>query len=97
MHRPTRRVASAVGAVAVLALAAPGAGAAPASVSGNASCVGAGSSALAPGQEFGFPGQRAQIAHFLKSQGGPPGQTVRSFAQMHGTADECFPAGPPGG
>jgi hypothetical protein len=83
-------------ALTIGALTAPGAGAAPAPLSGNASCVGAGSSALAPGQGFGFPGQRAQVAHFGQTFGVPPGQIVRMFAHEHGTAVGCFPAGPPG-
>src|SRR5436305_731284 len=55
----------------------------------NASCVGAGSSAL-------DPGQRAPLAHFVNSLPGPGGQFVKSFAQQKGTAEECFPNGPPG-
>jgi hypothetical protein len=96
MNRPARGLAAALGAVAALVVAAPGAVAAPASISGNASCVGAGSSALAPGQGFGFPGERAAVSHFLGSTGGPAGQIISSFAQQHGTADECFPNGVPG-
>ncbi|MDT5236343.1 MAG: hypothetical protein QOF47_2330 [Mycobacterium sp.] len=88
-----RAVVAALGAAGVLALAAPGAFA---SNSPNASCVGAGSSALAPGQGFGTPGQRADVAHFINSQPGPGGQLVKASAQQKGTADQCFPAGPPG-
>jgi hypothetical protein len=96
MHRRNRCLASAAGALAALALAAPSAGAAPAPLSGNAACVGAGSSALAPGRGFGSPGQRAGIAHFGQTFGVPPGMFVTQFAHSHGTADECFPEGPPG-
>jgi hypothetical protein len=96
MHRPSRRVVAALGAVSAFMVAAPSAVADPASLSGNASCVGAGSSALAPGQGFGFPGERAGVSHFLKSSGGPPGQIASGFAGQHGTADECFPNGVPG-
>jgi hypothetical protein len=88
-----RSLAAVLGTAGVLALAAPGAFAAN---SPSASCVGAGSSALAPGQGFGTPGQRADVAHFINSQPGPGGQLVKSSAQQKGTAAECFPAGPPG-
>jgi hypothetical protein len=86
-------VVAVLGAAGALAIAVPGA---VASNSTNASCVGAGSSALAPGQGFGTPGQRAGVAHFLNAQPGPGGQLVKSFAQQKGTAAQCFPAGPPG-
>ena len=90
----TRKAAAAYAAtLAIGALAAPAAGAAPAPVSGNASCTGAGSSALAPGQGFGFPGQRAETAHFGKTFGIPPGQVVNEFSHLHGTVDDCFPEG----
>ena len=79
-------VVAAIGAAGALALATPGALAAN---SPNASCVGAGSSAL-------DPGQRAPLAHFVNSLPGPGGQFVKSFAQQKGTAEECFPNGPPG-
>jgi hypothetical protein len=96
MKSPARRFAAALSALAVLVVAAPSAVAAPASISGNASCAGAGSSALAPGQGFGFPGERAGVSHFLQSLGGPAGQIVSGIARQHGTADVCFPEGVPG-
>jgi hypothetical protein len=66
----------------------------------SASCVGAGSSALAPGQQDVWPpGTRAEIAHFGKTvadqMGVSPGSLVVTFAQQKGSAAECFPNGPP--
>ena len=66
----------------------------------NASCVGAGSSALAPGQqEVWGPGTRADVSHYGISQadllGITPGAITASFAQEKGSALECFPNGPP--
>jgi hypothetical protein len=47
----------------------------------------------------GYPGIRADIAHFAKvvadELGTTPGQLVRGFAQQKGLAEECFPEGPP--
>jgi hypothetical protein len=69
----------------------------------NASCVGAGSSALSPGsgiEGFAFPGARADVSHFVvdsaKLAGTPPGQLIKPSAQDKGTALVCFPEGPPG-
>ena len=93
--RRTRRLAIAAAAVTSLALGASVASAAPAPLSGKASCAGAGSSALAPGQGFGTAGERADIAHLVNSAPGPGGQTIKQIAQQKGTADQCFPAGPP--
>jgi hypothetical protein len=80
-----------------LMAAAPGAfGANP-----HASCVGAGSSALAPGQggPFGHPRARAAVSHDVKAMaaalGVSPGALVRLAAHQHGTAAQCFPGGPP--
>jgi hypothetical protein len=83
-------------AVAGLAVSAPGALGDP---PGAPSCVGSGSSALAPGQggQFAAPGARADVSHVVKSAGGPPGQTISDAAHAHGTAQECFPEGPPTG
>jgi hypothetical protein len=63
----------------------------------NAGCVGAGSSALAPGQGDFAPGGRADVSQFLNSLSGPSGQYVKGSAQEKGTAEQCFPEGPPGG
>ena len=98
MQLPRRLVGVCVVAVGGLAVAAPGAFGAP---PGAPSCVGAGSSALAPGQggQFGAPGARADVSDAVKAiaeaAGVPPGQVVSQFAQMHGTAADCFPNGPP--
>ena len=69
----------------------------------NASCVGAGSSALSPGsgiEGFAVPGARADVSHFVvdsaKLAGTPPGQLIKPSAQDKGTALVCFPEGPPG-
>jgi hypothetical protein len=68
----------------------------------NASCVGSGSSAVAPGQAltpFSVPGERAQISKDVQAlaaaAGTTPGQLIAGSAQTHGTAAVCFPAGPP--
>jgi hypothetical protein len=72
----------------------------------NASCLGSGSSALAPGQNLPFsaPGARANVSHFVVTVGHllgvPPGQFIGGpggFAHQKGTAAQCFPFGPPGG
>ena len=66
----------------------------------NASCVGSGSSALAPGQGLFEAGARAAVSHFTNAAaelaGTAPGQLVIASAQDKGTAVECFPSGPPG-
>ena len=95
-----KRLTAAVALAAVGVVAAvPGAfgSAAP-----TASCVGAGSSAVSPGQAlypFSVPGERATIAHdvqALAAAGGTtPGQVTAGSAQAHGTATVCFPGGPP--
>jgi hypothetical protein len=92
-------VAVCVVAVAGLALTAPGAFGDP---PGAPSCVGSGSSALAPGQAanpFAVPGARADVSRAVQAiadaLGVPPGQVVKALAQQHGTAEECFPNGPP--
>ena len=63
--------------------------------SDNASCVGAGSSSIAPGHGFGYPGERADIAHYGQTFGVPPGQLVGIYAHQKGSAAECYPEGPP--
>ena len=90
----TRLMTCGVIAVMSLAVAAPGALGDP---PGAPSCVGSGSSALAPGQggTFAAPGARADVSHVVKDAGGPPGQTISSAAHAHGTAAQCFPDGPP--
>ena len=96
MRLRKRFVTLAVVACGGLMAAAPGAfGANP-----TASCVGAGSSALAPGQQDVFPpGERATVSHDIQAIAGalgvPPGAVVSGAAQQHGTAAECFPGGPP--
>lgn len=73
--------------------------AAPTAFADEPSCVGAGSSAVAPGQGFGYPGIRADISHFTKFVadilGTTPGALVSTTAHEHGSAPECFPEGPP--
>ena len=96
LKRLTATVAlAAVGVVAAV----PGAfgSAAP-----TASCVGAGSSAVSPGQAlypFSVPGERATIAHDVQAlaagAGTAPGQFMSESAHAHGTAPVCFPGGPP--
>ena len=90
--------------LAALVVAVAGLGAAVPSAYGanpNASCVGAGSSALAPGQggQFAAPGARAAVSQdtqaIADALGVPPGALVSGAAQGHGTANECFPGGPP--
>jgi hypothetical protein len=68
----------------------------------TASCVGSGSSSVAPGQalnQFAVPGERAQISEdvlaLAAAAGTTPGQLIAGSAQTHGTAAVCFPAGPP--
>jgi hypothetical protein len=83
-----------VGALMAVAPAAFGA------QSTNAACIGAGASALAPGQqEFFPPGTVAAVAHFLHEEAreneAPTGQIVKAFAQQKGSAEDCFPNGPP--
>ena len=97
--RPRRRlVAVCVVVVGGLALAAPSAFGDP---PGAPSCVGSGSSALAPGQggQFSGPGARADVSQAVQAiaeaLGVPPGQVISSAAHAHGTAGECFPNGPP--
>ena len=95
-----KRITAAVALAAVGVLASvPGAfgSAAP-----GASCVGAGSSAVAPGQAlypFSVPGERATISHDLQAlaaaAGTTTGQLASEFAHEHGTAPVCFPGGPP--
>jgi len=94
MQSRKRLVTACVLAVAGLAVAAPAALGDP---PGAPSCVGSGSSALAPGQggTFAAPGARADVSHVVKDAGGPPGQTIKTAAQAHGTAAACFPNGPP--
>ena len=94
MRRRSFRLAAALGAAGALALAVPPAMAANGPPA-NASCLGAGSSALAPGQGFGTPGERAAVSHLVNSAPGPGGQIVKTFAQQKGTAEQCFPNGPP--
>jgi hypothetical protein len=55
----------------------------------HASCLGAGSSGLSPGQGVGSPGERAAISHELKAGPVPPGQEIAPFAQLHGTVIDC--------
>src|SRR5262245_58686346 len=66
----------------------------------NASCVGSGSSPVAPGQAlnaFAVPGERAQISEDVQAMaaalGTTPGQLVAGAAYVHRTAGVCFPAG----
>jgi hypothetical protein len=98
MRLRKRFVTLAVVATGGLMAAAPGAFGAQ---SPNASCVGAGSSALAPGQggQFAAPGARAVVSQdvlaMAQSLGVPPGSLVAGAAQAKGTAQECFPGGPP--
>jgi len=98
--RTLRRLTAAVAFAAVgLVAAVPGASGA---ANPTASCVGAGSSSVAPGQAltpFSVPGERATISHDVQAladaAGTTPGQLVAGSAQTHGTAPVCFPGGPP--
>jgi hypothetical protein len=95
-----RRITAAVAVAAVsLVAAAPGAFG---SANPSASCVGAGSSSVAPGQALSpisLPGERATISHDVQDlavlAGTTPGQLAAGFAHAHGTAQACFPGGPP--
>src|SRR5262245_1499053 len=94
-----KRMTAAVALAAVgLVAAVPGASGA----ADTASCVGAGSSSVAPGQAltpFSVPGERATISHdvlaLADAAGTTPGQLTAGAAQAHGTAQVCFPGGPP--
>src|SRR5947207_2741925 len=81
MGRRSVSLAAALGAA--LALAVPPAMAANGPPA-NASCLGAGSSALAPGQGFGTPGERAAVSHLVKTLPGPSGQTISPVARGGG-------------
>jgi hypothetical protein len=61
----------------------------------KASCIGIESSSIAPpGSSDEFPGGRAEISHFLKGLGGPPGATVNDAAKLHlGSHEACDAAG----
>jgi len=61
----------------------------------HASCIGIESSSIAPpGSSDEFPGGRAEISHFLKSLGGPPGAIVSGTAKLHlGSHAACDAAG----
>ena len=61
----------------------------------HASCIGIESSSVAPpGSTDEFPGGRAEISHFLKSLGGPPGANVSGEAKLHlGSHEACDTAG----
>ena len=61
----------------------------------HASCIGIESSSIAPpGSSDEFPGGRAEISHFLKSLGGPPGANVSGEAKLHlGSHEACDAAG----
>ena len=62
----------------------------------NASCVGAGSSALAPGQQdIWAPGTRAEISHYVNSLGEAGREAFLASAHDKGSAADCFPNGPP--
>jgi hypothetical protein len=97
--RSRRRLAAiCVVAIAGLAAAAPSA----LGANGNASCVGLGSSALASGQgeEFSGPGARTDVSQAVKAiadaLGVSPGALVSALAHEHGgSAEACFPNGPP--
>ena len=66
-----------------------------ADASSQASCIGIESSSVAPpGSTDEFPGGRAEISHFLKSLGGPPGANVSGEAKLHlGSHEACDAAG----
>ncbi len=61
----------------------------------HASCIGIESSSISPpGSSDEFPGGRAEISHFLKSLGGPPGANVSGEAKLHlGSHEACDAAG----
>ena len=88
-------LASAVGVGAALALAAPGAAAAPAFINGNASCVGAGSSALAPGQPGPSicPGlePRSRSSTRRRTRSGFLRGDTQTKAHAHGTSSSASP------
>ena len=95
-----KRMTAAVAFAAVgLVAAVPGAFG---SAADTASCVGAGSSAVSPGQAlypFSVPGERATISQDVQAladaAGTTPGQVIAGSALEHGTAPVCFPGGPP--
>jgi hypothetical protein len=97
-----RRIIAAVALAAVGVVTAVPSAFGSAATNPTASCVGTGSSSVAPGQalnQFAVPGERATIAHDVQglaaAAGTTPGQLTAGAAQLHGTALECFPGGPP--
>jgi hypothetical protein len=97
-----KRITAAVALAAVGVVAAAPSASGSAATNPNASCVGSGSSSVAPGQAlnaFAVPGERAQISKDVQAMaaaaGTTPGQLVAGAAQAHGTAPVCFPGGPP--
>jgi hypothetical protein len=97
-----RRIAAAVALAAVGVVTAVPSAFGSAATNATASCVGSGSSSVAPGQalnQFAVPGERATIAHDVQAAaaalGTTPGQLTAPAAQTHGTALDCFPGGPP--
>jgi hypothetical protein len=60
------------------------------SQSTNASCQGAGSSSRAPGLGVGDPGDIAFVAHANNAEPGPAGLFYRTFAQQHGSLEDCI-------
>jgi len=85
-------VVAAVVFVAVLVgLWATSSGSAWADAGGEASCIGIESSSVAPpGSSDEFSDGRAQVAHLLKSFGGPPGAIYSFVAKFHeGSHEAC--------
>jgi hypothetical protein len=102
MKKLHRRLAAAVALAAVGVVTAIPSAFGAAGTNPTASCVGSGSSSVAPGQAlnpFAVPGERAQISKDVQAMAAAasttPGQLVAGAAQAHGTAVECFPGGPP--
>jgi hypothetical protein len=97
-----RRIIAAVALAAIGVVTAVPSAFGAAGTNPTASCVGSGSSSVAPGlalTPFSVPGERAQISADVQAMaaaaGTTPGQLVAGAAQLHGTAAVCFPAGPP--
>jgi hypothetical protein len=80
-------VSLAVVAVSGLIAAVPSVFGAP---SPNASCQGAGASSRAPGQGLGDPGDIAFVAHANNAEPGSAGAFYSTFAQQHGSLEDCI-------
>ncbi len=84
-------VIAVVSVTALVAFKAASPGAAAADAGSHASCVGIESSSISPpGSSDELPGGRAELAHFVKGLGGPPGATYSFIAKLQeGSHEAC--------